>query len=549
MLRTNPEKTDKEEGPPIIIEDMTTKWMQVLPAGRELGVKVEGMGKVWLVGAGPSDPGLMTLKGKQLLEQAQVVVYDALVSAAILAMIPNGAELIYVGKRAGNHPVPQEQINQILLAKAQEGKRVVRLKGGDPFLFGRGGEELELLAANHVPFEVVPGITSALAVPAYNGIPVTHRDYCSSVHIITAHSKKGGELKINFPALCALEGTLVFLMGVTSMEMVCDGLVKAGMDPKMPAAILQEGTSAVQRRVVATVSDLPQKAREANIQAPSVLIVGKVCALEKTLSWTQNRPLDGVRVVLTRPKELVSRMAQKLYALGAEVIELPAICLEPYAENPQLEQALSHISDYQWAAFTSITGVRVFFDFLREHRCDLRALSRLHFAAIGPGTAKELEQHGIFADLMPERYYAKDLAEALAAQMQPGQRVLLPRARIGSAELTDTLQAKNIAYTDIPLYDTVYTSQNSGAVQKLVAEGKISCVTFTSASTVKGFAAAMQGTDLSGLLAACIGEKTAQAAREAGMKVKISRQATIDSLCELLVEQADSLRLNRTITD
>ena len=226
-------------------------------------VKMEKQGKVWLVGAGPSDPGLLTLKGKQLLEQAQVVVYDALVSAAILAMIPNDAELIYVGKRAGNHPVPQDQINQILLAKAQEGKRVVRLKGGDPFLFGRGGEELELLAAHHIPFEVVPGITSALAVPAYNGIPVTHRDYCSSVHIITAHSKKGGELKINFPALCALEGTLVFLMGVTSMEMVCEGLVKAGMDPQMPAAILQEGTSAVQRRVVATVSDLPQKAREA----------------------------------------------------------------------------------------------------------------------------------------------------------------------------------------------------------------------------------------------------------------------------------------------
>ena len=301
---------------------------------------MEKQGKVCVVGAGPSDPGLLTLKGKQLLEQAQVVVYDALVSAAILAMIPNDAELIYVGKRAGNHPVPQHQINQILLAKAQEGKRVVRLKGGDPFLFGRGGEELELLAAHHIPFEVVPGITSALAVPAYHGIPVTPRDYCSSVHIITAHSKKGGELKINFPALCALEGTLVFLMGVTSMEMVCEGLVKAGMDPQMPAAILQEGTSEVQPRVVATVSDLPQKAREANIQAPSVLIVGKVCALEKTLSWTQNRPLDGVRVVLTRPKELVSRMAHRLYELGAEVIELPAICLEPYAENPQLSKPL-----------------------------------------------------------------------------------------------------------------------------------------------------------------------------------------------------------------
>ena len=193
--------------------------------------------------------------------------------------------------------------------------------------------------------------------------------------------------------------------------------------------------------------------------------------------------------------------------------------------------------------------MRVFFDFLRKRRCDLRALSHLRFAAIGPGTAKELEQHGIFADLMPERYYAKDLAEALAAQIQPGKRVLLPRAKLGSAELTDTLREQGIGYTDIPLYDTVYTSQNSSAVQKLVTEGKISCVTFTSASTVKGFAAAMQGTDLTGLLAACIGEKTAQAAREAGMQVLISRQATIDSLCELLVERADSLRLNRTITD
>ena len=241
---------------------------------------MEKQGKVWLVGAGPSDPGLLTLKGKQLLEQAQVVVYDALVSAAILAMIPNDAELIYVGKRAGNHPVPQHQINQILLAKAQEGKRVVRLKGGDPFLFGRGGEELELLAAHHIPFEVVPGITSALAVPAYNGIPVTHRDYCSSVHIITAHSKKGGELKINFPALCALEGTLVFLMGVESCPALCAGLLEAGKEPRTPAAAVYRGTTPAQRTVRSTLAELPRAVEDAGLAAPAVLVIGPVAALD-----------------------------------------------------------------------------------------------------------------------------------------------------------------------------------------------------------------------------------------------------------------------------
>lgn len=262
------------------------------------GCKVEKKGKVWLVGAGPSDMGLLTLKGKNLIEQADVVVYDALVSASILSMIPSSAQAIFVGKRAGNHPVPQEQINQILLEQAMQGKRVVRLKGGDPFLFGRGGEELELLIENGIDYEVVPGVTSAIAVPAYNGIPVTHRDYCSSVHIITAHSKKGGELKIDFEALCRLNGTLVFLMGVTAMPMICKGLLDAGMDPQMPAAILQQGTSAMQKKVVATISDLPEKAQQAQIQAPAVLVIGKVCALADHLSWTQKRALEDRKSVV-----------------------------------------------------------------------------------------------------------------------------------------------------------------------------------------------------------------------------------------------------------
>ena len=501
-------------------------------------------GKVWLVGAGPSDAGLLTLKGKRLIEQADVVVYDALVSAAILSMIPPTARAICVGKRAGNHPVPQPQINQILLEEALAGNRVVRLKGGDPFLFGRGGEELELLIQNDVPFEVVPGVTSAIAVPAYNGIPVTHRDYCSSVHIITAHSKKGGELKIDFEALCRLNGTLVFLMGVTSMQMICDGLMQAGMDPKTPAAILQQGTGASQRRVVATVSDLVEKAQQANIQAPAVLVVGSVCALAEHLSWTQNRPLDGVRVVLTRPKELVSRMTESLYALGAEVIELPSICLEPYEQNEPLMGALESIDDYQWVAFTSAAGVRFFFAFLQDNHLDIRRLAHLRFAAIGPGTKKELASRGIFADFVPERYYAADLARGLAEVVQPGERVLLPRAKIGSRELCDILREHQIPFTDVALYDTVYASHNTDEVQKLVQSGDISCAVFTSASTVRGFAHSMEGVDLHPVTAVCIGEKTAQAAQSYGMKTIVSSEATIDSVTQCLVDAADELRLH-----
>lgn len=501
-------------------------------------------GKVWLVGAGPSDAGLLTLKGKRLIEQADVVVYDALVSVAILSMIPNSAKVICVGKRAGNHLVPQVQINEILLKEALEGKRVVRLKGGDPFLFGRGGEELELLIEHNIPYEVVPGITSAIAVPAYNGIPVTHRDFCSSVHIITAHSKKDGTLKINFQALTELGGTLVFLMGVTSMQMICDGLMAAGMSPDTPAAILQQGTSAVQRRIVSDVAHLVEKAHEAKIQAPAVLVVGQVCSLAEHLSWTQQRALDGVRVILTRPKELVSRMSQNLSDLGAEVIELPSICLEPYEQNEQLAVALKEISSYHWVAFTSISGVRFFFDFLKKNRTDMRSLAHLRFAAIGPGTQKELEQHGIFADFVPESYYAENLAEGLAEKIGTEERLLIPRAKIGSEDLTRILDEHNIRYTDVALYDTVFVSHNTHAVQGLVENGDVSCAVFTSASTVHGFAKTMEDTKLDGLTAACIGEKTALAAQKYGMKTIISKQATIDSLTELLVQQADNLRLN-----
>ena len=256
-------------------------------------------GKVWLVGAGPGDIGLFTLKGMEILSQADVVVYDSLVGQGVLAKIPPSARLINVGKRADRHTMKQEQINQVLLEEAQKGYRVVRLKGGDPFLFGRGGEELELLTANGIPYEVVPGVTSSIAVPAYNGIPVTHRDFCSSVHIITGHRRAGREYDIDFQALVNTRGTLVFLMGIAALNDICQGLLDAGMDPKMPAAVLQKGTTSDQKRVVATVATLKEEVERQGIETPAIIVVGRVCQLSEEFGWYERLPLAGWKVLVT----------------------------------------------------------------------------------------------------------------------------------------------------------------------------------------------------------------------------------------------------------
>ena len=331
-------------------------------------------GKVWLVGAGPGDIGLFTLKGLKVLEQADVVVYDSLVGQGVLSRIPEGVKLINVGKRASHHIMRQENINQVLLEEAQKGLRVVRLKGGDPFLFGRGGEELELLRENGIPYEVVPGVTSSIAVPAYNGVPVTHRDFCSSVHIITGHKRAGKEYDIDFRALVDTKGTLVFLMGVSALPDICAGLINAGMEKDMPAAILQKGTTAGQKRIVATVSTLEEEVKRQGIETPAIIVVGKVCTLAEKFGWYEELPLAGWKVLVTRPKELVSRTADKLREKGAEVLELPAIRTVPMEDQSRLYQALDQLETYQWLVFTSPTGVRVFFEELIRHGKDIRAM-------------------------------------------------------------------------------------------------------------------------------------------------------------------------------
>lgn len=522
---------DSESGHPDDAEIIGTRLARklLLQCGKE-----NGAGKVWLVGAGPGDAGLFTRKGYDVLKQAEVVVYDSLVSDAILSMIPENAKKIDAGKRAGNHKIRQEETNRILLQEALKGQRVVRLKGGDPFLFGRGGEELELLSEHGIEYEVVPGITSAISVPAYNGIPVTHRDFCSSVHIITGHKKQGEDYNINFKALVETEGTLVFLMGVSAMVDICENLLMAGMDPDMPAAILQSGTTAGQRRVVATISTLPEESKKARIGSPGIIVVGKVCSLADNYAWYEKMPLFGQKILVTRPKELVSTMAEKLRNLGAEVIELPAIKTEPIKDNSKLATALDNIREYGWVAFTSPSGVRIFFDELENAQKDIRSLGHIKVAALGEGTRKELKKYGIIADLMPETYDGEALGEAIAKNAEPGTKILLPRAAIGNKEILEKL--KDFQVDDIPTYDTVSCSQDVLDIEEEILLGQIRTVAFTSSSSVKAFVAAYPNADFTKLTAACIGRQTRETAEGFGMNCYMAKKATIDSLVEAIVE-------------
>ena len=488
-------------------------------------------GNVILVGAGPGDPGLLTQKGRQALEQAEVVVFDRLVSPAILALIPPGAEAIDVGKESSHHLVPQEQINRILLEKAQAGKRVVRLKGGDPFLFGRGGEELELLAEQGIDFQVVPGVTSALSVPAYAGIPVTHRDFCSSLHIVTGHARAGSQLHIDFDALRRTGGTLVFLMGVTSLPMICRGLLEAGMEPSMPAAVVERGTLPSQRKVVSTLEKLPEAARNARIKSPAIIVVGRVCGLSDRFDWFDRLPLKGKRVEITRPADRIGSLAGQLRELGADVTEYPCIRTVSRANCPELDHAIESLNRYRWLVFTSPVGPGIFFDRLHASGRDARALAGLKLAAIGPRTASELERYGVMADLVPETYDSAHLAAAMAQVEGP---VLLCRASQGSSALPEICVKNGIPFADIPCYDTVYEAPDAGKVMSLLDKPVL--VSFTSASTVRGFVESLPGADLSHVIGCCIGPQTAAEAIKHGISTVTAKEATMESLIQCIKE-------------
>lgn len=490
-------------------------------------------GKVTLVGAGPGDRGLLTLKGKERIEEAEVVIYDRLVSPEVMSLVPEKAVKINVGKRMSHHPVPQEEINQIILEHALAGKKVVRLKGGDSFLFGRGAEELLLLMENNIAYEVVPGITSALAVPTYAGIPVTHRNLTSSLHIITGHAKAGKKVDIDYNALVNHKGTLVFLMGLTALEELMNGLMQAGMSQDMPAATIEKGTTSFQRKVMGTISTIHQKVREANIESPAITIVGEVAGLSHDMDWFTTKPLIGKSILVTRPKEKAGQLADRLREQGAKVIEFPCIETVKIQENQEFLQAMEELPNYGYLVFTSPNGVEKFFEKLKDNRLDIRILYGAKIAAVGQKTKFLLEDRGLLVDYMPEIYNSHHLAEGMIKELKDVAKVLLIRGKLATSILPNALEEAGIDFKEVWVYDTLYKNPMEDFLEEDMK--KIDYAVFSSASTVEGFVQAMP-MDFTKVQAVCIGEITGEVARSYGMQTDVSKKATIDSLIEKVIE-------------
>nr|WP_317358854.1 uroporphyrinogen-III C-methyltransferase [uncultured Tyzzerella sp.] len=485
-------------------------------------------GKVWLVGAGPSDFELLTIKGKKVIENADIILYDRLVSHSIVNLAKDSAILIDVGKSSNNHTMCQSDINQLLLKYALEGKKVVRLKGGDPFLFGRGGEELELLEKNNIPFEIVNGITSAIAVPAYNGIPVTHRDFTSSLHIITGHNKDNN-INIDFDCLVKLNGTLVFLMGLSSLNIICEGLINAGMDKNMPVCILEKGTTSKQRNIQGILNNICEKCIEEEAKTPAIIIVGKVCELSEKFSWRKNLPLSNTRVLVTRPKDKNSSFCSMLRENGAEVIDLPTIKTIPI-QNEQIEKTFNNL-DFNYIVFTSPKGVEQFFYNMKLYKKDIRGLFGKKIAVVGNATKKAVEEKGFFVDIMPKNYCGRELGYELLKYIKNDDKILIARAKDGSQDIINILKDKNIK--DIALYETKYEKANF--INYNFDYNDI--VTFTSASTVIGFIKSVKdyNLDYSKIRAVCIGKETEKEAKKYNFKTFVSDKATLDSLLEKVI--------------
>lgn len=475
------------------------------------------MGKVYLVGAGPGDLELLTVKAKRLLEQAEVVVYDRLVSDDIMALVPESAERHYVGKASANHAMPQEELNEWLADLALAGKNVVRLKGGDPYVFGRGGEEGEVLYKRGVAFEVVPGITSAIGGLSYAGIPVTHRDWTSSFHVFTGHFKEESR-EHNWAAMTQFGGTLVFLMGVANLKFITEKLLENGMAKDMPAAIVSNGTRSEQSVVEGTLSTILDIAMQAKVEPPSLFVVGQVVKCREQLNWFEKRPLFGKKIVVTRAQQQAGKLSEQLKNLGASVYELPAIEIQPVVPA-HLDQVLDSLHQQHWAIFTSENGVMTFMDALIASGKDARQFGTAKIAAIGTGTAKKLKDYGLVADLIPERFVAEGLIESLENKLSPEHKVLLIQGT-GARPLLREWLNEHSALTLLETYQTV----EAGPLSKdaLAKIQSADWITFTSGSTVNSFFARLeqsQGTLSQGQKLASIGPITSEALENMGKTV------------------------------
>jgi uroporphyrinogen III methyltransferase/synthase len=481
-------------------------------------------GIVFLVGAGPGDPGLMTRRSLELIAAADSILYDRLIPPGALAGARADAELRYVGKEPGAAAMEQEEINALLVELGRAGRRVVRLKGGDPFVFGRGGEEAEALAAAGVSFEVVPGVTSGVAAPAYAGIPVTHRDSASAVAFVTGHEDPEKETSaLDWEALARFPGTLVFYMGIKNLARIAERLEAAGRSPDEPAAVVARGTLSGQRAVGGTLADIAEHAARSNIRPPAITVVGPVAGLRDTLAWLERRPLHGQTVAVTRARAQASGLAARLSALGAQVLETPAIRIEPR------DVTLPAPSDHSLVCFTSPNGVRIFFELLDS---DARSFAGVRVAAIGPGTAAALHEHGIDADIVPERFVAEGLLEALEDETLEGAQVLVARAAEARDVLPDGLRERGAEVDVVALYDTV-AEPLSGAEREALSGA--THVTFTSSSTVRFFLEG--GGELGQARVVSIGPVTSQTLREHGIEPHVeAARHDIDGLIDAIVE-------------
>lgn len=498
-------------------------------------------GMVYLIGAGPGDPGLVSVKAVNCLKRAEVVVYDRLADERILGHGPKDAEYIYVGKASSNHAMKQEEINRLLADRAKEGKCVVRLKGGDPFVFGRGGEEALLLEEEGIPFEIVPGITSAISVPAYAGIPVTHRGVAASFAVITGHEDPTkGESSIRWDKLSTGADTLVFLMGVANLPHITGELMANGRRGDTPAAVIRWGTKPEQEVLLTTVERAAADAERLGVKPPAIFVVGDVVKLREKLRWfdrEETHPFFGKSVLVTRAREQASKLTAALEELGAKCLEVPAIRLrEPEDAWRKVDGAISRIEEYDWILFTSVNGVHRFFDRLHGAKKDARALGKAGIAAIGTATAEALGAHGILPDIVPREFRAEGVAEALRDEIQCGHRILLPRAQEAREVLPEKLREMGAVVDVVPVYKTVAAEADGEALAQKLAHGEIDYVTFTSSSTVTNLLQIIGSADaLRGVAVACIGPVTAETCRKNGIAPKIvAEEYTVEGLVEAM---------------
>lgn len=508
---------------------------QASELGRELAGRLL-QGKVWLVGAGPGDKNLVTQRCLSAIRGADVIVYDSLATDSLLNEASPGAELIYAGKRSSHHHLKQEETNALLIRMARQGNNVVRLKGGDPFIFGRGGEEAQELWEAGIEFEIVPGVSSCYAAPAYAGIPVTHRDHASSFHVITGHEGSHKESNVlDYSTLAREEGTLVFLMGLKNLPNIVKNLMENGKSPDTPAAVIQEGTTARQKVAVGTLATIAEEVKRAGIETPAISLIGEVAALRNEICWFGKKPLSGKRVLVTATEKMAEKLCSTLEKEGAEAISFSLIHTEKIVEKKFL-QALEELEKYTWILFTSSNGVDIFWDSFRVlSKKDIRCLAKLKFAVIGQGTKDALEKHGIRADFVPSRYSSRDMVREWVPTLGPEDNVLMLRAQEASKELNEALGREGVPCTDVPIYHTAVDERKAEELNRILPQ--VDYVTFASASAIKAFVSMLdeQNREFQAKVV-CIGPVTEQAAAAAGLEVhKSAVEYTAEGIRDVLL--------------